>query len=638
MPEAVATILGITQQPGKSVSDSLASAFEGRARLLIFDNCEHVLDAAADLIEKILVQSTSTTVLATSREGLQLSGERLWPLPPLDIQTGEESAAATLFRERAEAAAPGTSSDGDTATIVEICRRLDGIPLAIELAASRMVSMTLTELRERLNDRFHLLVGARRRMERHQTLHHAVQWSYDLLDDAEKALLQRCSVFVGGFDHDAAHALSGSSSPHVTSDLLDSLVRKSLVIANRRGKRTRFSMLETIRQFAEEKLREASALDAVHDLHARYFAAREADLLALWDSPQQRDAYAWLSRELPNLRAAFRWAADHGDFDSAATIASYAAFVGYWLEQYEPVAWVEELIESARTASHPRLTQLYTLAAHCFITGRVDDAIVYINAAENAIASGTYADLLPGLETWFGGAYIAAGDPRRWADQCRMSLVRRPNGNITARAMLVLALNITGPPDDIRSSAAGLLDAADATDNPQLACVALLAAGIAERRADPVAAQAILERGQAIALDSDNHLMWAHMSTTLSRLTATYGEPVDALGHLASAIRNFRDSGSFSLMFSPLAILTALFDRMGQYDPAATISGFAATEWTRQANREFAPAVEHIRDVLGDEAFERLARAGRSMSDGAMATYALEQIDLAHADLRAESP
>ena len=138
--------------------------------------------------------------------------------------------------------------------MIEICRRLDGIPLAIELAASRMASMTASEVRDRLDQRFRLLVGSRRGLERHHTLRHAVAWSYDLLDDTEKALLERCSVFAGGFDLESACAVMGSDDDFATLDLLDALVRKSLLVADRSSGRTRFSMLETIRQFAEEQL------------------------------------------------------------------------------------------------------------------------------------------------------------------------------------------------------------------------------------------------------------------------------------------------------------------------------------------------------------------------------------------------
>ena len=164
----------------------------------------------------------------------------------------------TLFVERARSVASrfSVATADEAAAVVEICRRLDGIPLAIELAASRMASMTASEVRDRLDQRFRLLVGSRRGLERHHTLRHAVAWSYDLLDDAEKSLLERCSVFAGGFDLQSACAVAGfdGSDDYAVLDLLDALVRKSLLVADRSSGRTRFSMLETIRQFAEEQL------------------------------------------------------------------------------------------------------------------------------------------------------------------------------------------------------------------------------------------------------------------------------------------------------------------------------------------------------------------------------------------------
>src|ERR1700694_2658062 len=389
VPDAVAAVLGITHQPGKTVSESVAAAQEGRSRLLVVDNCEHVLDAAADIIEAIFSHSQTVHVLATSREGLRVGDEHLWAVPSLDLTDGIESAAAALFVERAAAVrqeVPLTATS-ESAAVVEICRQLDGIPLGIELAASRMQSMTATEVRDRLGDRFRLLVGSRRGLERHQTLRHAVQWSYDLLNDSEKDLLARCSVFAGGFDLAGASAVASSGDDFATLDLLDRLVRKSLVVADRSSGRTRFSMLETIRQFAEEQLH-GGETEETRDAHAHYFAGREADVLALWDSPRQREAYAWFTVELANLRAAFRWAADHGDLDTAAAIAVYATLLGFWVEQHEPIAWAEELIEPARAVEYPRLAQLYVMAAQCYAAGRLEEAHGYAEAGRLVIGSG----------------------------------------------------------------------------------------------------------------------------------------------------------------------------------------------------------------------------------------------------------
>ena len=188
--------------------------------------------------------------------------------------------------------------------------------------------MTASEVRDRLDQRFRLLVGSRRGLSRHQTLRHAVAWSYDHLDDAEKPVLERCSVFAGGFDLESACAVMGSDDDFAALDLLDTLVRKSLLVADLSSGRTRYSMLETIRQFAEEQLVARGEASEIRAAHSRYFAGREADILALWDSPRQREAYDWFAIELANLRTAFRWAADQGDLDVAATIASYVGWLG----------------------------------------------------------------------------------------------------------------------------------------------------------------------------------------------------------------------------------------------------------------------------------------------------------------------
>ena len=476
-------------------------------RLLVFDNCEHVLDAAADLIEAILAHSATVKILATSREGLGVADEQVWPVPSLDVGAGIDSAAVTLFVERARSVAPRFSlaNADEAAAVVEICRRLDGIPLAIELAASRMASMTASEVRDRLDHRFRLLVGSRRGLERHHTLRHAVAWSYDLLDDAEKALLERCSVFAGGFDLQSACAVAGSDDldDYAILDLLDALVRKSLLVADRSSGRTRFSMLETIRQFAEEQLVAGGEASEIRAAHSRYFAGREADILALWDSPRQREAYDWFTIELANLRTAFRWAADQGDLDVAATIATYAGLLGVMVQTFEPIAWAEELIEPARAVDHPRLAFLYVIASLCYTTGRIEAAVRYSDAGQ--IVLGRSRDALPyGIEGLLGAVYLAIGQPERWAELCRAQLARRRDTHVHIRAWLVFALAVAGSGGEAMDSADGLIEAAEATGNPYVLALALAAYGAAFRDADPVGALNALGRGLVIAQDSGN--------------------------------------------------------------------------------------------------------------------------------------
>jgi predicted ATPase len=637
VPDAVAAVLGITQQPGKTVSESVAAALEGRLRLLVIDNCEHVLDAAADLIEAILTQSATVRVVATSREGLGVPDEQVWPVPSLDIGAGIDSAAVSLFVERAQVIAPGFAmvTGDESAAVVEICQRLDGIPLAIELAASRMASMTASEVRDRLDQRFRLLVGSRRGLARHHTLRHAVAWSYDLLADAEKALLDRCSVFAGGFDLESARAVAGFDDPddYAILDLLDALVRKSLLVADRSAGRTRYSMLETIRQFAEEQLVASGAATEVRAAHARYFAGREADILALWDSPRQREAYDWFTIELANLRTAFRWAADHGDLDVAATIATYAGLLGLAVHTLEPIAWAEELIEPAGAVDHPRLPFLYVIASLCWFAGRFEAAVGYCDAGQ--IVLGRSREALPyGIEAWLGLVYLAIGQPERCVEWCRAQLARRRDTHVYIRAWLVAALAVAGCGGEAMDSADGLIEAAEATGNPMLLAWALDAYGLAFRDADPVGALNALGRGLVIAQDSGNRATASALADVLALLEAEQGGTVSAFDHLTLSIRNFHNAGDTTTIRVSLAVLAVLFDRLGRYEPAATIAGFALSPMVAPAGApEITTAITHLRDVLGEATYESLAGKGETMTTTAMVTYAYDQIDQARTEL-----
>jgi predicted ATPase len=638
VPDAVAAVLGITQQPGKSVAESVAAALEGRVRLLVFDNCEHVVDSVADLVEAILAASATVTILATSREGLGVSEEQLWRVPSLDVNSGTESAAVNLFIDRAQSVVSDFSlaQPGEADAVVEICRRLDGIPLAIELAASRMASMTASEVRDRLDQRFRLLVGSRRGLERHHTLRHAVAWSYDLLDDAEKPLLERCSVFAGGFDLHSACAVMGSDDDFATLDLLGARLRSSLLVIDRSPGRTRFSMLETIRQFAEEQLVARGEASQIRAAHARYFAGREADILALWDSPRQREAHDWFTIELANLRTAFRWAADQGDLDVAAPIATYLGLLGLAIENYEPIAWAEELIEPARTVDHPRLGFLYVTASMCYTTGRIEAAVRYSDAGQ--IVLDKSRDALPyGLEALLGAVYLAIGQPERWAELCRAQLARRRDTPVYIRAWLVSALAMAGSGGEAMDSADGLIEAAEATGNPLLLSRALLAYGSAFRDADPVGALNALGRGLVIAQDSGSRAGASLLAHILARLEAEHGDPVSAFDHLTLAIRNYHNSGNTTTIRVPLAVLAALFDRLGRYEPAATIAGFAVSPFASAATPEITTAIAHLREVLGDQTYESLARKGETMTTAAIAAYAYDQIDQARTALNAVS-
>jgi tetratricopeptide (TPR) repeat protein len=539
-----------------------------------------------------------------------------------------------LFVDRAHSVVSDFSlaQPGETAAVVEICRRLDGIPLAIELAASRMASMTASEVRDRLDQRFRLLVGSRRGLERHQTLRHAVAWSYDHLDDAEKPLLERCSVFAGGFDLQSACAVMGSDDDFAVLDLLDALVRKSLLVADRSSGRTRFSMLETIRQFAEDQLVARGEASEIRAAHSRYFAGREADIMALWDSPRQREAYDWFTVELANLRTAFRWATDHGDLDVAAPIATYLGLLGLCIQTYEPIAWAEELIEPARTVDHPRLAFLYVIASQCYTAGRIEAAIRYSDAGQIVLDKSREA--LPyGSEATLGAVYLVIGQPERWAELCRAQLARRRDTHVYIRSWLVTALAVAGSGGEAMDSADGLIEAAEATGNPLFLALALTAYGFAFRDADPVGALNAVGRGLVITQDSGNRNNASGLAQILAQLEAEHGDTVSAFDHLTLAIRNYHNAGDTTTIRIPLAVLAGLFDRLGRYEPAATIAGFALSPIAAVGFPEITTVIIHLRDVLGEATYESLARKGETMTTAAMVKYAYDQIDQARTEL-----
>jgi predicted ATPase/class 3 adenylate cyclase len=643
VPDAAAAALNVLQQPGKSVGVSVANALEGRVALLVFDNCEHVRDASADLIEAILAHTTTVKVLATSREGLGTADEQVWLVPSLDVGGGIDSAAAALFVERARRVSAGFSAarPDDAAAVVEICRRVDGIPLAIELAASRMASMTASEVRDRLDQRFRLLVGSRRGLERHQTLRHAVQWSYDLLADAEKALLERCSVFAGGFDLESACAVTSSDDDFAMLDLLDALVRKSLLVAQRSSGRTRFAMLETIRGFAEEQLVVRGGAIEARTAHANYFAGRETDILAVWDSPQQREAYDWFATELANLRTAFRWASDQNDLDSAAAIARPAGLFGVMVEKFEPITWAEELVEPARAFDHPRFVSLCAIASLCWMFGRDDDALAYSEAGQAAMGRSPL-EVPFDFPIWLGSVYSTIGEQERWVEFYRHHLARGHDTNELARACMVMALTNAGRSKDALSVATGLVDAAEATHNPYLVSMALLAYAMARREEDPIGALDAVHSGLVVARESGNRANETYLAmvlaVTLVQIEAEPADPLTVLDNTALAIRNYYDAANTSQIRSALGLLAIFLDRHGHAESAATIAGFASVVPTAVPSiPEFNTAVAHLRDILGDQTYASLARTGETMTTAEMVTYAYDQIDQARAELNAVS-
>ena len=323
--DALIDVIKPPMLPGQDSVSSLADYLSSRQVLVVIDNCEHVIDSVADIVDQIVADADQTRILATSREGLGLDGERLRAVQPLKAgSTEHEGPAEQLFKVRLAASEPDLELDREQEELVRlICERLDGVPLALELAAARASTMSLAEILDRLQERFQLLRGGRRAVaERHQTLRNTVEWSHDLLDEHAQQLFARLSVFAGTFGLDSVEQLCAEDpdAPDIAGSL-GALVSKSMVEAVRVPNRPlRYKLLETLRQFAAERLDTIDDTALWRNRHAEIFAQLVVDLGAEALSPGELMAMARLIEEVPNIRAALLWASDTDRPDLAAKL------------------------------------------------------------------------------------------------------------------------------------------------------------------------------------------------------------------------------------------------------------------------------------------------------------------------------
>jgi predicted ATPase/class 3 adenylate cyclase len=312
--QTIASVLGLREQLGMSLNELLIDFLRAKNLLLIIDNCEHLVDACAQLADQLLHACANIKIVASSREALGISGETVYRVPSLSLPNPDQvtrealtqSESAQLFIERATAANPKFSiSDKNASFVAQICRRLDGIPLALELAAARITVFSAEQIASRLDDRFRLLTGgSRTALPRQQTLRALIDWSYDILSEDERALLRRLSIFAGGWTFEAADAIC---TKHDVLNLLTQLVNKSLVIFDEEGIEPRYRMLETVRQYARDKLLEMNESEEARNTHLDYFF--HVTELAAPEIMRLQDL-EWISRleiEHDNLRAALEW-------------------------------------------------------------------------------------------------------------------------------------------------------------------------------------------------------------------------------------------------------------------------------------------------------------------------------------------
>ncbi len=389
VPQAVASVVGVKEQPGGTVAEALARFVKDRRVLIVLDNCEHLLQACAELATELLQAGVQPKILASSREPLHIRGEATFPVPPLPVpdafrtfmrDTLEQFAAARLFVERARAAQPAFHvTDDNASAIAGICQRLDGIPLALELAAARVRALSVEQIAARLTDRFRLLTGGdRTALPRQQTLRALIDWSYDLLDDVERVLFHRLAVFAGGFTLEAAEAVAGGGVLDRTAvlDLLAQLVEKSLIVLDRES--GRYRMLETVRQYAQECLAasgDADTLRARHAAHYLEFAERGQPALL---GPQQAAWYARFDLERENLLLVHEWCGTSPD-GAALGLRLMHATKSYLLTRGMPELALRMMRDAlarpgAQIRSSARSRALFDAGQICCFMGRYEEA------------------------------------------------------------------------------------------------------------------------------------------------------------------------------------------------------------------------------------------------------------------------
>ena len=632
LPNAVAAVLGVREQPGRSIHATLAGYLEQRQLLLVLDNCEHLPEASAVLCHDLLRGCPKLLVLATSRQPLGVSGEVTLALAPLDVPADEPPATTAslmrfdgirLFAERAAAVSPGfVLTDENRDAVVALTQKLEGIPLGLELAAVLVRTLALGDLVERLDDRFSLLnVGTRAALPRHQTLRAAIDWSHDLLSDAERVLWRRLSVFAGGFALDAVEAVCADDllPARTIVPTLTSLVEKSIVSTDSAAGRGRYRMLETLRQYAHERLQEADEEASLLKAHYDWCAALVCKPAgAWWTGGRQLDWLALMKAEQLNLRAALDTCLrDPGKAQAGLSLAVHLFL--HWIvqnSQGEARHYIDGLLAQAPQPSAARAGALF---ASGFIARGEGD----LERAREAYEECRRLALAQGYERELGWS-IAGMAVQELVQLAAIDGPRERGGcfrELKSHLESAIDLLTRAGENVLRVWAIYLLGDAHA-------CVGDL------QRADA-------KMKQAIALSESVGDVWAgaNARARLGIITWQRGELDAARRHLEQAIRVQREMGHRWGMAMSLEGLAYVSASAGQTEKAAYLLGALDTLWRRVGIKLHgfmkAPhdrCVAAAKKSLGEAGFQDSFRRGAKMALGEVLAYALGEAETAQVD------
>jgi predicted ATPase/class 3 adenylate cyclase len=647
--DAVAAVFSVTARAGQSTPEALAEFLRGKQLLLVLDNCEHLIEGAAALAGNLAQLCEQLVILATSREALGIEGERLVPVPSLEVpsagadqDTIAEAEAVRLFTDRAAAVKPGFQvTAANAAAVASVVRRLDGIALAIELAAARVPTMTPAELARRLERSFAVLAGGRRgAVAHHQTLWATIDWSFQLLTEDEQALLARLAVFAGGATLGAAEAVCGGEG--IDRDpvfgLLAALVARSLVVAEEKGLQTRYRLLETIRQYGEERLDQSGEAERWRARHADYYAGL---LTRVRDRTHEAEEEAFwavrLGAEQENLLAAWSWAIGTGNVSTAFSILAGFAPVEIW-STYPLVLAGEAALELPGAAEHPGYPLALAVSA-VFAANRAD-----VTGAEELSRRAAEANAHQARPDWRVGETVSASrssmavttgafaDAARHAEQT--AGLARAGGDLADAAIeltfavadhLLLGDNARAVP--LANEALAL---ARQTGAPAVIARCLLALGTAVAETDPDQARACLnesrELSTAIGYQSAIDLNWAAWIAFLIGDQAAALE----LGRLAiHALQWSGDHIRVGLILHTIAGVLA-----GTRPDAAVIIQSAAQAHAVGSSERIDELSSFLAAAVGEERAQELHAQGAGMDWDQAVAYALTQTAEALSELQ----
>jgi predicted ATPase len=650
----------VAQRPGLDLAASILEYLRGRELLVVLDNCEHLLDATGRLSEGILRECANVRILATSREGLGVEGERVVALRSLGVpEPGAErdaiatSDAARLFLERARSAqAEFELDDAASGAVAEICRRLDGIPLAIELAAARVVAMHPREIAEHLDERFRLLTGGRRTaVERHHTLRATVDWSYSLLGPTEQAVFARLGVFAGSFDAAAAQAVvSGDGIEHWdVVDALSDLVAKSMVTADRSSGTTRYQLLETLRQYSRELLDDQDASDHWRRRHAEHFVAFAAEAGAAVLGPDELDWYARIVDDLDNLRAVVIWSLDRddpADVDLALRVIVGLIAAGLWHRELGVARWALDATARVADAAPDRRAAVRSTAA----SGAVQAGDL---AHAEDLARAALEDRAAAAPLAVTNAYVVLSLVRAHAGEFRAALeildgALAELSEVPERADSPFALTglhstamywalMGGDVERATAEARTALEQGRQVGNPSSLAMGLLTFGYVCWRDDPQAALTAIEEGVQLVREGAVDNSFAGGLQAAALIYASRGQTRDAVVRLREALRYEQRIGD---RVTTASVLFCIVNILGSGHPeiAATCVGIVTVGPLAGLGFHVDPdgyergctAAEH---TLGEQAFRALGAETVPMSFDDACVHVIGELDRILAEL-----